>query len=512
MKADLYLRVREKEGRLYSDDIVVHLPSIPDGHPLANEWRARSLSASRLTRYLARRPQPLTILDLGCGNGWLSHHLSQIGAQVIGMDVNHFELAQAARVFSSRSNLLFLEGDIFSAPFPPAVFDIIVLASVIQYFPDLNRLLHALLPFLKPDGEIHILDSPLYPSQEEREAAVQRTRRYYSELGFPEMSEQYFHHCLSELNGFSVSRLYHPRSFLARLKRVLRVTDSPFPWLVVRHPQLQISLIAEAFSRTAEKYDAFAEDHPHLTRMRNKVYAQVERFVPKGAHILELNCGTGTDAIELARRGYRIHALDIAPGMLARLEKKVLGFGLQERVTFQQGSFLELHHVRGGPFDAVFSNLGGLNCIPDLSPVIAQLPSLLRPGGTIIWTLMPHICLWEMAEALRGHFKLAFRRWTRGAVRAHLEGLYFDVYYFSPRQVIAWFGEDFETLALEGLSVITPTAENKDLAKKFPALYRLLCWLDDRLAPRYPWHGWGDFFILTLRYQPKHAFSPSHPK
>ena len=51
--------------------------------------------------------------------------------------------------------------------------------------------------------------------------------------------------------------------------------------------QSSIETIAEAFSRTAEKYDSFAEDHPHLTRMRNKVYAHVMRYVPRGAHILE---------------------------------------------------------------------------------------------------------------------------------------------------------------------------------------------------------------------------------
>ena len=74
--------------------------------------------------------------------------------------------------------------------------------------------------------------------------------------------------------------------------------------------------IAEAFSRTAEKYDSFANDHPNQTRMRNKVYSHLERFLPAGSRILELNAGTGTDAIELARRGYTLHATDIAPGML----------------------------------------------------------------------------------------------------------------------------------------------------------------------------------------------------
>ena len=265
--------------------------------------------------------------------------------------------------------------------------------------------------------------------------------------------------------------------------------------------QVPVETIAEAFSRTAEKYDSFAEDHPHLTRMRNKVYSHVMHYVPHGARILELNAGTGTDAIQLAQRGYFIHATDIAPGMLNRLQEKVNRLDLQDRVTIEAQSFLSLENVQGAPFDAVFSDLGGLNCTPNLPPVIQQLPNILKPGGTVTWVLMPHICLCEMAEVFRGNFSLAFRRFSRGRVRANLEGLQFDVYYFSPSQVIQWFGNDFELLALEGLSVITPTAESKNFAKGHPRLYRTLSWLDDRLSPHWPWNGWGDFYILTTRYK-----------
>lgn len=261
-----------------------------------------------------------------------------------------------------------------------------------------------------------------------------------------------------------------------------------------------LDTIAEAFSRTAEKYDSFAEDHPHLTRMRDKVYDHVTRYVRRSAHILELNAGTGTDAVQLAQRGYIVHATDIAPGMLERLRGKVDTLGLQDRVTMEARSFLTLDDIQGAPFDAIFSNLGGLNCVPDLSPVIRQAPKILRPGGTVTWVLMPHVCLWEMAEIFRGNLSLAFRRFARGSVSANLEGLHFDVYYFSPRQVIQWFGSDFELLALEGLSVITPTAESKNFAKNYPRLYRQLSWLDDRLSSHWPWNGWGDFYILTMRY------------
>jgi ubiquinone/menaquinone biosynthesis C-methylase UbiE len=261
-----------------------------------------------------------------------------------------------------------------------------------------------------------------------------------------------------------------------------------------------LETIAEAFSRTAEKYDSFAEDHPHLTRMRNKVYFHVMRRVPSGAHILELNAGTGTDAVQLAQRGYRIHATDIAPGMLNRLRDKINTLGLHARVTMEEQSFLSLEKLQGGPFDAAFSDLGGLNCIPDLTPVIDKLPKILKVGGIVTWVLMPHVCLWEIAEVFRGNFSLAFRRFSHGRVRANLEGLNFDVYYFSPRQVMHWFGNDFEFVALEGLSVLTPTAESKNFAKWHPRLYQMLSCLDDKLSPHWPWNGWGDFFILTMRY------------
>ncbi len=261
-------------------------------------------------------------------------------------------------------------------------------------------------------------------------------------------------------------------------------------------------VIAEAFSRTAEKYDAFAVDHPNQTRMRNKVYSHITRLVPPGSRILELNCGTGTDAVQLAQRGYCVHATDSAPGMLDRLRAKVDERGLQERITVEQRSFLSLSDVPGAPFDAVFSDLGGLNCIADLSPVIRQLPNVLKPNGIVTWVLMSHVCLWEMAELLRGHPRLAVRRFSRGPVRSHLEGLHFDVYYFSPKQTVRWFGSDFKLLSLEGLSVITPTAESKNFAKMYPRLYRAMSWLDDRLAPHWPWNGWGDFYIISFSYQP----------
>ena len=149
---NLYLQVREKEGRIYSDEILRKLPHLPSGHPLAAEWRLRAASCAGLVRYLDGLGRSLKILELGCGNGWLSHQLAAAlaAARVLGVDVGGPEPAQAARVFR-RSNLAFVAADIFQPPFVPAGFDIIILASVIQYFPDLAALILA-LRLLDPKG------------------------------------------------------------------------------------------------------------------------------------------------------------------------------------------------------------------------------------------------------------------------------------------------------------------------------------------------------------------------
>ena len=229
---DLYLRVREKEGRLYPDDIAARLPDVPKGHLLSAEWRARAASLRRLEQYIARLPMPVRILDLGTGNGWLSHALTALpGVSIWGLDRMSSELAQAARLFNDRK-LAFLAGDIFQAPFGDSVFDLIIVASAIQYFADLPQLIGLLRKYLCTRGELHILDSPLYELSEVQ-AARDRSRAYYASIGLPEMSAYYFHHTFAEVEAFSPRWLYRPASPGSLLPRLLGKTDSPFPWFCI---------------------------------------------------------------------------------------------------------------------------------------------------------------------------------------------------------------------------------------------------------------------------------------
>lgn len=262
----------------------------------------------------------------------------------------------------------------------------------------------------------------------------------------------------------------------------------------------QFNRVAEAFSRKASQYDAFGEDHKNLSRMRQKVIDHICSLVPANSYLLELNAGTGLDALSLVQRGYRVHATDLSPGMVAEIEVKIEHEKLANQLTAQRCSFTDLDQISPGPFDAVLSNAGGLNCIADLTRVTNQLPSILKPGGIVTVVIMPRICPWELAHFWKD-WQVSTRRLRPGGVMANVAGVQFKTTYFSVRQVRQAFGPRFKLVKQEALSLLTPPADNKKFAHKWPKIYKLLARLDDKVS-RWPvLRGWGDFFILSMRYE-----------
>jgi ubiquinone/menaquinone biosynthesis C-methylase UbiE len=223
-----YLRMRSKENQRYSDPEVIEFPDTFFYNLHREAWARRKRVTERLLSYLDRPEGSFRLLELGCGNGWLAAQCAQHSQiEVIGLDQVKEELLQAQRVFDL-PNLTFAYGDIFEDIFKADNFDYIILAQTIEYFSDLAQLLHRCRRFLKPGGEIHILDSPLYRPRE-LEAAKQATRAYYEELGVPEMIPFHHHHSREALEPFDYQYLYRPGG----LKSLFRKHDSRFPWVKV---------------------------------------------------------------------------------------------------------------------------------------------------------------------------------------------------------------------------------------------------------------------------------------
>jgi ubiquinone/menaquinone biosynthesis C-methylase UbiE len=225
----LYFFLRKNEGRVYSDEEVLHLPGIARDHTHYKEWQIRKESCNRLKHCFEKRLSSLKILEVGCGNGWLTHQLAEIpGSRVTGIDINFRELQQAVRIFNHIPNLQFIHGGINAIETEEAKYDFIVFAASIQYFSSLKEIISLAMRKLKPNGEIHIIDTNFYKPGEIM-AAKERSTQYFNDLGFPEMTNHYFHHSTEDLNFFRFEILYQP-SFFNRLSN----NKNPFPWLCIK--------------------------------------------------------------------------------------------------------------------------------------------------------------------------------------------------------------------------------------------------------------------------------------
>ncbi len=226
----IYIAVRENEKRVYSDKEVKLLPNTSSSNPHKAEWEMRKRSLQRFTNYINKYNEKLNLLDIGSGNGWFSANIANRSSiNIYALDVNKFELEQAARVFNFQ-NIYFICGNIFDNIFEEHSYDIITLNSSIQYFDNFSTLIKRLFYFLTDESEIHILDSPIY-NQNELAGAKERTARYYISAGFPEMVKHYYHHTFDKLNDFNYKILYDPKAVQNNLKKIFGFKDSPFPWI-----------------------------------------------------------------------------------------------------------------------------------------------------------------------------------------------------------------------------------------------------------------------------------------
>jgi ubiquinone/menaquinone biosynthesis C-methylase UbiE len=260
--------------------------------------------------------------------------------------------------------------------------------------------------------------------------------------------------------------------------------------------------VKEAFTRQSEIFDKYEEGNDILKWMRSVTHAHVLRHLKRNDKILELNSGTGLDAVWFAGKGFRIHCTDISEGMLGKLHSKIYKFNLKDLVSYELLSYTELDKLTVKPFDYIFSNFGGLNCTGDLSSVFNKFSGVLNPGGRVTLVVIPQICIWELAHIIIGKFKTAFRRFHQNGVMANIEGIKFRTYYYSVSDVIKALGRDFKVIEIQGLASVSPPPYMINFPKLYPRLYRMLTRIDAKLSHVFPFNRCADHFILTAAYIP----------
>jgi ubiquinone/menaquinone biosynthesis C-methylase UbiE len=216
---------------------------------------------------------------------------------------------------------------------------------------------------------------------------------------------------------------------------------------------------------------------------REAVWRVLDGMFHAGQHVLELNCGTGVDAVHLAERGIRVLACDIAPGMidLARMRANASGFArATDFRVLPTESIGQLEAA--GPFDGAFSNFAGLNCVEDLSSTARTLYRLLKPGARVLICMLGKFVPWEILWFLaKGNPRRAVQRLGSGTIR-DVEGGVLKVRYYRFNEIVRMFAPGFQLRGWRGLGITVPPSYVESLARRVPGITRSLAALDDRLG------------------------------
>ena len=265
--------------------------------------------------------------------------------------------------------------------------------------------------------------------------------------------------------------------------------------------QAQLRDTQEAFDSVAPDYDGPRGNNQAIQDMRGEMWRWLDAGFAPVSRLIDLGCGTGLDAVRMAGLGHRVTATDWSPQMIERTRDRAERAELSARVEALPVGAQELHKLEGDDlFDGAYSNLGPLNCVPDLACVSRECARLLKPGGTLVFTVIGRYCPWEMAHyARQGRWARMKVRFARGTVAVGMNSRTIWTRYFTPAEFYRDFAEHFELVHVRGLCVFVPPPYLTWLKDKHPRWHERLWRLDRRVA------GWpllrnlGDHFLIVLR-------------
>jgi 2-polyprenyl-3-methyl-5-hydroxy-6-metoxy-1,4-benzoquinol methylase len=256
-----------------------------------------------------------------------------------------------------------------------------------------------------------------------------------------------------------------------------------------------------AFDGVAPTYDRSNAENATLCAMRRRTLRALETHLAAGARVLDLGCGPGCDGEYLARRGHHVTAIDWSPAMVGEARRRMRDAGVETRVAVRHLGIHELDQLAPERFDAAVSNLGPLNCVPDVSRAARLIAGRLRPGGVLAASVIGRVCPWEIARFLAGG------DWARTRIRfsPHLEPVPLNgrtvwTRYYTPSAFERAFrGAGFERVSLRTLGLFVPPPYLQGFAARHSSLVERLQKFEDVVGG---WPGirqWGDHFLIVLR-------------
>ena len=258
----------------------------------------------------------------------------------------------------------------------------------------------------------------------------------------------------------------------------------------------------EAFNKAATDYDVSFTNTAIGSMQRKRVWSYLENILKnRKAEVLEINCGTGEDALWLAQKCYSVTATDAAGDMITVAESKRIIAGIKN-VQFKTLDFFKLRKtLQPQQFDFIFSDFGGLNCVnePELEHLSKDFAKLLYPAGKLVMVVMGKYCLWETLYFFaKFKFTKALRRWDNKGVHTKIEDEEFETWFYSVRSLNKIFSPHFKLIDVKPIAVVVPPSYLQNYFDKKPKLLKKLDRID-QLLTRFKWlSNFSDHLILTF--------------
>ncbi|WP_299211997.1 class I SAM-dependent methyltransferase [uncultured Aquimarina sp.] len=258
----------------------------------------------------------------------------------------------------------------------------------------------------------------------------------------------------------------------------------------------------ESFDIAAVTYDSTFTHSKIGELQRNLVYHYLAEILPSNQDldILEINCGTGHDAIWLANQGHRVIATDISSEMVSIAKSK--RHSKNKNLEFRQLDINKLETFNSEhSFDLIFSDFGGLNCLSpnQLRHFFIAAEKKLKPNGSIIGVIMPKQCLMEnIYFMMKGKFKQAFRRNTSNVVIANVDGGEVNTWYYNPKDIKKASTKLFNTNKLKPIGLWIPPSYLESFFRNKLGVLKILSSLD-MLFRRFTFLSkYSDHYLISL--------------
>lgn len=247
---------------------------------------------------------------------------------------------------------------------------------------------------------------------------------------------------------------------------------------------LESTVNSSPFDEMATDYDVAFSSATLGRELRRIVWERIGPLFAAGQHVLEIGCGTGEDAVWLARRGVAVTATDASARMVDVARAKVERADGGRTAEFHCVAMENLAGRFGGRmFDGVFSSFGAINCAHDIPATVRDVAGLVRPGGRLVWVVMGRHVPWEWAWYLaRGDWRRASRRYRAGGTI--WRGL--RIVYPTPRELAAALAPYFAVSGVLPLGWALPPSYAAGWSDRMPRLFAALAGLERRAARAAP--------------------------